>query len=152
MHARGNPMVDPRPGDIVRSTVCNDHRERHVVSREGGNIYYKLVTEKKTSDLQTCWIKTWKDWCRRNKVAVVQTEDQYSLGPEGPGMHGWDLRQNIKDIIDERFYALEAAIITATGNRMSGNYMMKVRQDIYSAVYLGNSATRKRRQNDGTYI
>lgn len=67
-----DPRIDPRPGDMVCSTRHKDGRERHVVRRDGNNIYYLTVTVNKTSDRKCCWITTWQDWCRANSVEISQ--------------------------------------------------------------------------------
>lgn len=82
-----DPTVDPQYGDIVRSTVYKNGRERHAFRREGpfGNeVVYFAVTEAK-SVTKRCGITTWQDWCRRNRVAIVQRAED--LQRPIPGTH-----------------------------------------------------------------
>ena len=61
------------------------------------------------------------------------------------------LREVIKELVDEKFSELEAAVVLATKNGMSGDYMMEARKAVYEAVYLANSSTRRQVQRDGSY-
>lgn len=67
-----DPKIDPQNGDIVRATQFKNERERHVAGRRGNHVDYLAVTAKKTVQ-KNCWITTWQDWCRINKVDVIQT-------------------------------------------------------------------------------
>lgn len=69
-----DPAVDPQYGDIVRSTIYKNCRERHPIKRYGAmnnEVQYYSVTAQK-SVIKSCWITTWQDWCRKNKVEIIQ--------------------------------------------------------------------------------
>lgn len=66
MSTKHDPRINPQPGDVVHDRKRNI--VRHVITREGGNIKYK---RERQQGPQFCWITTWQDWCRKNKVEVL---------------------------------------------------------------------------------
>lgn len=66
-----NPAVDPRRGDIVRSTIHGNGRERHVTGRNGDDVGYYAIspTQKK---LMHCTLRAWQRWCKSCVVRVIQ--------------------------------------------------------------------------------
>lgn len=65
-----DPAIDPRPGDLVRSTVSKNVKERIVKERKGNDIWYRAFTGNAPARERLCWITTWQDWCRANKVSA----------------------------------------------------------------------------------
>lgn len=62
-----DPRIEPKPGDIIRKGTANRVLERHVVRRDGGNIYYTA----QNSAVEKCaWITTWRAWAK--DVVVVR--------------------------------------------------------------------------------
>lgn len=56
-----NPQVEPQPGDAIRKGTATRVIERHVVRREGNNIYYRT----QNSSIEKCaWITTWRTWAK----------------------------------------------------------------------------------------
>lgn len=62
-----DPRIDPQPGDFVQDTKRNIVRK--VVGRFGGDIRYKQ--EGQSGPNKLCWVTTWRAWCRKNKVEVI---------------------------------------------------------------------------------
>lgn len=66
-----DPTIDPQPGDVVRSTTSKGVRERHVTSRTGNDVYYDSIEANgRPARSRLCFISTWQEWCRANKVRV----------------------------------------------------------------------------------
>jgi uncharacterized protein with PIN domain len=69
---RDMSIKDPLPGQ----TFTGNGKKRKVVRRYGYNVYY--VSGKYADDPicavirdeKCCFITTWKEWCRKNKVTV----------------------------------------------------------------------------------
>lgn len=66
-----NPILDPQSGDIVRSAIYKNARERHVVRRMDHTVEYIAVSPTCRRTM-TCWLRSWADWCAKNKVEIVQ--------------------------------------------------------------------------------
>lgn len=66
-----DPRKLPKAGDIVRSTVYKNGRERHVVSALGDIIQYVAVSPTNRRTMQ-CRLRPWQEWCETAKVEVVK--------------------------------------------------------------------------------
>lgn len=66
-----DPRVDPRKGDIVRSNVYKNGRERHVTGREMDFVHYLAVSPSATVRRQ-CRVAAWRSWCVVNRTDVPQ--------------------------------------------------------------------------------
>lgn len=56
-------VTDPQPGD----SVTKGSKTRTVVSRESCQVTYKT----QNGAVKTCWISTWREWCRKADSAIV---------------------------------------------------------------------------------
>jgi hypothetical protein len=65
-----DPALNPREGDVVRSTITDPIMERHVTKRVGNDIWYQRIQGRKPVREGFCWISTWMEWCRKHKVSV----------------------------------------------------------------------------------
>lgn len=66
-----DPLMSPRRGDIVRSGVHKNGRERHVTSVEGNVIRYIAVSPTNSRHMQ-CWRQSYVDWCAKSKAEVIE--------------------------------------------------------------------------------
>lgn len=80
-----DPRVDPRPGDVVARPLPKYERFdgrsiRTVLGRKGGDISYRYDREMNggmdpyKGRVESCWVITWKDWCRDAEVLHVAGE------------------------------------------------------------------------------
>lgn len=69
--ANRDPILSPKPGDIVRS--CYDSiGERHVLQASDANVRYYRVRPNGARAEVNCLPSIWAKWCRSHRVEVVQ--------------------------------------------------------------------------------
>lgn len=68
-----DPAIEPIRGDIVRSAF-ETIGERRVTAVVPSGVTYYIVTPR-SSRLASCRHVTWKEWCRRNRVTIIQRGD-----------------------------------------------------------------------------
>lgn len=66
-----DPLVDPRPGDVVRSSYATIG-ERHVTGVWDCGVNYWRVLPTGKRYLGHCLPVIWQKWCRSHRATVVQ--------------------------------------------------------------------------------
>lgn len=65
------PAINPIVGDVVRSAYGPRIGDRQVTKIVPSGVeYYAILPD--GSKLRSCTRQTWEEWCRRNRVIVVQ--------------------------------------------------------------------------------
>jgi hypothetical protein len=66
-------LIDPKPGDVVETP--NGYRRAVGVNAFSGrpvsSVVYYITTKDGKSRKSSCWVSTWRDWCRKNKAIEV---------------------------------------------------------------------------------
>ncbi|MFA5875225.1 MAG: hypothetical protein WC901_00860 [Candidatus Margulisiibacteriota bacterium] len=94
-----DPLIEPKPGDVV----YGNGKTRVVVRNNSGDIVY-YVEEHKYQYKKYCCIKTWRDWCKKNKAVVINEpsydENEFNLMVE-KGTKAWAGVQDVNTWLED---------------------------------------------------
>ena len=63
-----NPLLDPRPSDVVEALIGNRHHRRAVLWVEENLVCWARGKKTKKMD----WLDVWRRWCREHGAVVVK--------------------------------------------------------------------------------
>ena len=67
-----DPRIDPRDGDVVRATIGAQTTRTVLESPWTRSLGYRDMVYYSGQTERSCWITSWREWCRKRKAEVVK--------------------------------------------------------------------------------